>query len=68
MVRYQKLTENELDTFIKMRIQQLREEGALAQELGVHRQDSLVLGRAVFDIGRADLIQDQLPDRIRSIR
>lgn len=28
MVRYQKLTENELDTFIKMRIQQLREEGA----------------------------------------
>ncbi len=28
MVRYQKLTENELDTFIEMRIQQLREEGA----------------------------------------
>ena len=28
MIRYQKLTENELDTFIRMRIQQLREEGA----------------------------------------
>ena len=28
MIKYQKLTENELDTFIKMRIQQLREEGA----------------------------------------
>ena len=28
MIRYQRLTENELDTFIKMRIQQLREEGA----------------------------------------
>lgn len=25
---YQKLTENELDTFIEMRIRQLREEGA----------------------------------------
>ena len=28
MIRYQRLTENELDTFIEMRIQQLREEGA----------------------------------------
>ena len=28
MIRYQRLTENELDTFIRMRIQQLREEGA----------------------------------------
>ncbi len=28
MITYQKLTEKELDTFIKMRIRQLREEGA----------------------------------------
>ena len=28
MITYQKLTENELDTFIQMRIRQLREEGA----------------------------------------
>ena len=28
MIKYQKLTENELNIFIKMRIQQLREEGA----------------------------------------
>jgi len=28
MIRYQKLTENELNTFIEMRIRQLREEGA----------------------------------------
>jgi GNAT superfamily N-acetyltransferase len=28
MIRYQRLTENVLDTFIEMRIQQLREEGA----------------------------------------
>ena len=28
MITYQRLTENELDTFIRMRIRQLREEGA----------------------------------------
>ena len=28
MIVYQRLTENELDTFIRMRIRQLREEGA----------------------------------------
>ena len=28
MITYQRLTEKELDTFIKMRIRQLREEGA----------------------------------------
>lgn len=28
MITYKRLTENELDTFIQMRIQQLREEGA----------------------------------------
>ena len=27
-IEYERLTENELDTFIKMRINQLREEGA----------------------------------------
>ncbi len=27
-IRYKKLTKDELDTFIKMRIKQLREEGA----------------------------------------
>ena len=41
-IHYKRLTENELDTFIDLRIQQLREEGA-TEDIDLNRHFSIII-------------------------